>query len=278
MNTCERGASGEIELYFYGELDGREHEAVERHVKGCGECRRALDDLFTIRAALSTRPVIAAPPDGDWTRFMTKLDAAIQIERETERVVPFAVPSPAKRRFRYTTALEVAAILALATMSIAYVIRDGSTDRARNTGTTASVQTPSVQPTLDPVPPRPTIAAEATPSPDAAFTALSEQHFERSKLVVLGLANKDARQARGADWEFERQLASSLLSDTRLYRLAAEDRGYTSLAKVMSDLELVLLQTASSEQPVSGDLQQIQRLIAKRNLVTRMEVVAAAGL
>ena len=36
------------------------------------------------------------------------------------------------------------------------------------------------------------------PSPEAAFAALSEQHFERSKLVVLGLANKDPQHAREA--------------------------------------------------------------------------------
>jgi hypothetical protein len=119
------------------------------------------------------------------------------------------------------------------------------------------------------------VAAGQDLSADAAFASLSEQHFERSKLVVLGLANKDPRQSSAADWAYERQLASTLLSDTRLYRLAAEARGLRSVARVMGDLELVLLQTALSSDPEPATLDQIQRLIRKRNLVTKMNVGAA---
>ena len=74
---------------------------------------------------------------------------------------------------------------------------------------------------------------------------------------------------------YERQLASTLLSDTRLYRLAAEERGLKSVARVMGDLELVLLQTSMSSNPEPATLQQIQRLIHKRDLVTKMDVVVS---
>ena len=106
---------------------------------------------------------------------------------------------------------------------------------------------------------------------EAAFAALSEQHFERSKLVVLGLANKDPHAAREADWAYERGLATNLLSDTRLYRLAAEERGLKALADVMGDLEIVLLQTSLADAPDDGALERIQRLIHKRDLVTKMD-------
>jgi hypothetical protein len=107
---------------------------------------------------------------------------------------------------------------------------------------------------------------------------MSEKHFDRSKLVVLGLTTRNAREASGPDWAYERQLASSLLTDTRLYRIAAEQRGMTTLARVMGDLELVLLQTSMSEHPEPGTLEQLQRLIRKRDLVTNMEVVTTSGL
>ena len=42
-------------------------------------------------------------------------------------------------------------------------------------------------------------------------------------------------------------LASDLLNDTRLYRLAAEERGMKQIAGVMGDLELVLLQTSLAD-------------------------------
>jgi hypothetical protein len=108
---------------------------------------------------------------------------------------------------------------------------------------------------------------------DAAFAAVSEQHLARSKLVVLKLANGD----RGDDLAYERRLASSLLDDTRLYRLTAEQRGMSSLARVMEDLELVLLQTSMSESLDEDTVTQIQRLIRKRDLVTKMNAVARMG-
>ena len=52
----------------------------------------------------------------------------------------------------------------------------------------------------------------------------------------------------------------------------------TTLAGVMGDLELVLLQTSMSDKPDMATLEQLQRLIAKRDLVTKMEVVTTAGL
>jgi hypothetical protein len=96
--------------------------------------------------------------------------------------------------------------------------------------------------------------------------------------VVLGLAAKNPQKVRPADWAYERQLASTLLSDTRLYRLAAQERGMRTLAGVMSDLELVLLQTSHSDETDTATLSRLQQLIRKRDLVTKMEVVLSSGI
>jgi hypothetical protein len=68
------------------------------------------------------------------------------------------------------------------------------------------------------------------------------------------------------------------LNDTRLYRMAAEQRGLSSLAGVMRDLELVLLQASMAESTDDSALPQIQRLIARRGLVEKMDVVGTTGL
>ena len=166
----------------------------------------------------------------------------------------------------------MAALLALVTSGVTYVAR--STFRPASP---APVESQASVPSQTPLQPAAVEPFAHAPSPEAAFTALSEQHFERSKLVVLGLANKDPHHAREADWAYERGLASSLLSDTRLYRQAAEARGMKSLAGVMGDLELVLLQTSLADAPDAEALEQIQRLIHKRDLVTKMEVAATTG-
>ena len=186
---------------------------------------------------------------------MVRLDEAIRPESQARNA------RPAFRVARYAA---IAALVTLVTLSTSYFTRT-----ARRSG----VQTPqvsgSVQPAVDPSP----VQSVAMPTPDAGFAALSEQHFERSKLVVIGLASMDPRRADDADWAYERQLATSLLNDTRLYRLAAEERGMRSLARVMADLEMVLLQTSLSEKQDAESLEQIQKLIRKRDLVTKMDVV-----
>jgi hypothetical protein len=109
---------------------------------------------------------------------------------------------------------------------------------------------------------------------DPTLTNMSEQHFERSKLVLLGLATKDTKQA--ASLTYERDLAGGLLNDTRLYRMAAEDRGMTRLAGVLRDLELVLLQTSMTDEGEPAAVAQLQRLIRKRDLLGQMDTVTTA--
>jgi hypothetical protein len=247
---CDLQASGAIESYFYGELAGAEQDRVERHIGACAECRAALDDLSAIRAALAARRPVVAPPGGDWSGFMARLD------RETNPVRLVSGRSPWSR----AGLMAMAAMLVLVTIGAVLAFRAGRPpDRAIET-----MARPAGVP--------------AAPADETGFEALSEEHFERSKLVVLGLAAKDPAHVTSADWTYERELAATLLSDTRMYRMAAEERGLRSIADVMGDLELVLLQASFTDVRDPASLAQIQRLIRKRDLVEKMDVVAMSGL
>jgi hypothetical protein len=59
--------------------------------------------------------------------------------------------------------------------------------------------------------------------------------------------------------------------------MAAQDRGVTDVARVMRDLETVLLEASLSDSSDRGALERLQRLIAKRDLVMKMQVVATSG-
>jgi hypothetical protein len=257
MTTCDVHGSGDIELYFYGELAVREREAIERHVLRCADCRAALDELRVIREALAGRPDVSSPRLGDWSAFMSRLNASIARERARDGHVTLERRGS---RSPYVAYFAMAALLALVTISVAVAIR------SRNVSTSAAIATVADR------------AASPAPRDVAAFTALTEEHFERSKLVVLGLATKDPQAGRATDWAYERALASGLLNDTRMYRLAAEDRGLTGLAGVMRDLELVLLQTSLTDEKDPASLPQLQRLIRRRDLIEKMDVVTTTGL
>jgi hypothetical protein len=262
MTRCDVQAAGAIELYFYDELKADERARVAGHLRTCAECAHALDELRVIREVLASRPDVAAPPSGDWSAFMTRLDAAIHPTGTGTR--PRAGEDTAPRA-RYVAYLAMAALLALVTFSVVVALRVRHAPPAQ----TSASATRTVHPKVDAAEP------ESAHRQDAAFEALSEEHFERSKLVVLGLATKDPADRRASDWAYERELASSLLNDTRMYRLAAEDRGLTDIAGVMRDLEIVLLQTSLTDEKDPSALPQIQRLIRKRDLLEKMDAVAA---
>lgn len=289
MTPCTTQATGKIELYFYDELEPDVRLVVANHLRSCRDCRQALEEMATIRAALSAGAGVEAPPNGDWTPFMERLAVACRLERPDSgslaeastsegpvrrgalpglRTVEIAA-APRREAMRYPIYLAIAALLTLVTSGVVYVARFAPRPALAPSPVTNTAQRIAPAP-VPAVPP-------SERSADAAFAALSEQHFERSKLVVLGLANKDPRRAGEADWAYERGLATNLLSDTRLYRQAAEARGLRTLAGVMGDLEIVLLQTSLAEAPDAEALGQIQRLIHKRDLVTKMEVTAGGS-
>ncbi len=261
-HECDVQSSGALDLYFYEELGPDTRADVDRHLAGCASCRRALEDLAEIRAALAARPVVSAPPSGDWSAFMAGLESATMADHDGAPPIVIAGAGSRPSSRRYVGYLAMAALLALVTISVLFASRTRSA-----------------------APPAPVVAAsDITPLPAAdgtdttALLALSEQLFERSKLVVLGLAAKDPEHTSGADWAYERSMAGRLLSDTRLYRMAAQEHGLTAMAGVMQDLELVLLQASLSDRADAATLSRIQRLIRRRDLLEKMNVVTTRGL
>ena len=261
--SCPVQASGSVDLYFYGELPLPERSALQAHLAGCEECRRALDDLSVIRAALAVRPDVATPPGGDWSGFMARLEVRVADEASAAAAAPPARVIPMRLRRWAVPYLAVAAVLVLVAMSAVLMLQ-----RVRDVPSSAPVAEAPAR-VSEPAVVR---AVSRTTTPDPVLASVTGQHFERSKLVVLGLAMKDPARD---DWAYERELAASLLNDTRVYRVAAETRGMQSLVGVMRDLELVLLQTSMSEHPDAASLEQLQRLIRRRDLITRMDVMSA---
>jgi hypothetical protein len=269
MTRCDVQATGAIELYFYGELDAVDGARIDAHLLGCAACREALEEMSVIRAALASRPDVSAPEGGDWSAFMARLDHVIRADVR-QPAVPKRSRFSAKAgadvrratvRPSYVGYLAMAALLALVTVSVLFVARSREATIVPDSG------------------PRTTENGPRTPDPgprtaDRQLVSLSERHFERSKLVVLGMATKNAAQA---DWQYERELAEGLLNDTRMYRITAEGRGMTRLAGVLRDLEIVLLQTSLTDEKDPAALAQIQRLIRKRDLVEQMDVVTTEG-
>ena len=270
MTPCALRDTADIELYFYGEFAPVDRARVESHLRGCEACRMRLEDLQAIRRALASRPAVDAPPAGDWSGFMRRLDSAIAREAEPSNVRTFEPKNPnpgTLEPWNLRTLLGLAATLALVTIGVLMAMRFEPA-----AGVPVAVKTPVTAPVTDS-----TLVTSPGRSPqvDRALLESSAEHLERSKLVVLGLATRDPRGARAQDWQYERTLAGSLLSETRLYRQAALQGGASDVARVMRDLETVLLEASMSDRKDPAALERVQRLIAKRDLVVKMQVIAA---
>jgi hypothetical protein len=260
MNGCDL----DVVLYFYDEMEPADRARATAHLSGCAECRQKLEELDAIRRALAARPVVDAPPAGDWSGFMRRLDDGVRAGRPAKA---------APRRMGIRELAAFAAMLALVTIGVV------TAGRFRAATTTApAAPTQSEAPSAVAAAPASAVAA-APASADQSLRQVSAEHLERSKLVVLGLATRDARSTTADDWQYERRLAETLLSDTRLYRIAAQDRGVSDVARVMRDLETVLLEASLSDSSDKGALERVQRLITKRDLVVKMQVMTgSAGL
>lgn len=248
--------SCDVELYFYDEQTPAERAAFEAHLPGCDACRAALADLGTIRTALEPLRSAAdrlrgaeAPGDRDefeWRAFMRRLDERLDDDG--------ARPSSSR-------AIGIG-VLALAA-SLAVGIVGGALWQREQASRASSPSRSSAQSAA---------ATDSQGSAPSAATGAASDHFERAKVVLLGLANKDAAASGSTDWSYERALASSLLPDTRLHRLAALEAGDPKLADLLNDLEVLLLQTSFASDPDRATLSRLQRYINRRDLLVRMEL------
>jgi anti-sigma factor RsiW len=276
MIDCERLDTAEVELYFYGELDPVERTHVETHLRTCDACRQRLDDLHVIRRALALRPAIDAPPTSDWSGFMRRLDTSVGL-RHTRTGEPTVVLERTGRGWSARQLIALAAMLVIVATGVFTVSRFRATQSQTVGAERATAAAPGVTVTAEPA--AIATATTAAVTPDRALREGTAEHLERSKLVVLGLVTRDPSHTRSEDWQYERNLAGALLTDTRLYRQAATERGASDVARVMRDLETVLLETSMSDDTDHAALERVQRLIAKRDLVVKMQVVAgSAGL
>jgi hypothetical protein len=257
----------DVVLYFYDEIEPADRARATAHVRQCADCRQRLEELTAIRSALASQPQVDAPPTGDWSGFMRRLDEAVNAK--VAGPAPVAVLERQGPTWTVRHVAAFAAMVALVTIGVVTAARFRSASPARvATGAPgAAVMSPDTGNTN---------VARTT---EQALREVSLEHLERSKLVVLGLATRDPRETSAADWEYERSLAGTLLTDTRLYRLAAQDHGVSDVARVMRDLETVLLEASLSDNSDRDALKRVQRLISKRDLVVKMQVMAgSAGL
>jgi hypothetical protein len=100
------------------------------------------------------------------------------------------------------------------------------------------------------------------------------EHLDRSQLMLVDFVS--AESERDVDVPVERTRAEQLLSANRLYRQTAVDTGNLALARVLDDLEQVLVDIATSPDRVSAeDLAAVQHRIDAKGLLLKVRVLSS---
>jgi hypothetical protein len=227
----------QLVLYFYGESD--ETTAIADHLAACPACRA---DLAGIQRTLNAVDGMEIPERGP--AYGEQVWQAVS-PRIRPRLRLWPVWMEPRR---------LAAFAAIAAMVIvAYLAGRGTV----------------------PAPARQELAGQVEAARNRILLVNMSDHLERSKRILVELANGEP-----SDLSQDRATAEDLLAATRLYRLSSQSGGQRGgqlgdqpgLTDLLDELEQILTE-ASNAGP--SELGQIQRRMAQQDLLFKIRVVDA---
>jgi len=240
----------ENELIAYREGELAEREEIAAHLAGCADCRKELDRIDAVLAALDALPV--EDPGADygrrvWQQIAPRLgnkparswDSMLGIHGVAEWFAP--------RRW--------SALGAVAVLVVAAFVAGRLTKR--------------------PVPG--SEVADAARVRERVLVVAIGEHLGRSEMVLVELSNaepKDAKQ-QVVNIGAEQRRAEDLLEENRLYRQTALQEGDAALASTLDELERVLLDVANGPKEVTPvQLETLRKRIEARGILFKVRVVS----
>jgi hypothetical protein len=233
--------------YVERELSPAEHVQVATHVDTCGECALVIAEIeHVLREASTLGPI--TPPPHVWTQLQARLASD-------------TAQSPAPR------AHSVRPSLWWALATAAMVVMAFLTGRFMNLREQQRAPESAAATTSAPA----AVADDAMVRERVLLIAVGD-HLERSQMVLVELAHADA--SGELDISAERQLADDLVASNRLYRQTAQQMGHANVARLLDELERVLVEVARGPSTVSMDqLADIQQRIESQGILFKVKVI-----
>lgn len=203
------------------------------HVMACEECRTELEAIRRVLAAVDAAEIPEPDEgweDGQWNRLRWRLGSS-------------------RRRVSWWAIGSVAAVL----LVVAFL--GGRLSQRAQAPATAPV---------------PLAAASSDVARNRVFFVVVGDHLDRTKRVLLELAN----QSDNGDLGAEQRQAADLVQSNRLYRQTAVRSGDTNLADLLRQLEPVLIEIAHSpSNPTPRELDSLRKRIESKGLLFKLRVV-----
>jgi hypothetical protein len=240
----------EEELIAYREGETAQREGITTHVAGCEECRKELERIDAVLAALDALPV--SGPGEDYGRRVWQ-QIAPRLSEKPGRWWGFflagreAAKSLKPRRW--------AAVGAVGVLVIAAFVAGRLTRREA------------------PV----TSAAESAQVRERILIMAVGEHLGRSEMVLVELSNAEPKNSKQKQINIgaEQRRAENLLGENRLYRQTALQEGDAALASTLDELERVLLDVANGPEEVTpAQLETLRKRIEARGILFKVRVVS----
>jgi hypothetical protein len=234
----------DLVLHFYGESRPSEKQRFAEHLETCAPCRASWLDLGDTLKLVDAAPVPEPGPDFErvmWARVQQALPTPAAPWWSMARLLPFAA------------AAAVVVVAAVAGTRI-WLARQ------------APVATSG-----------PAVAKASSPRERVMLAALDE-HFETTQALLVDLMNAPeagGSDNAGADLSFERITAGELVSSGRLYRVTARQNGDMQFARMLDDLEPVLVDVAHAPDRITrNDLQSLRARIDDASLLFKVRALS----
>lgn len=240
---------GENELIGFREGELSHREEISGHLADCANCRKELEQIDAVLAALDALPV--EDPGADYGRQVWRQIAPRLGEKPGRSWNSLFAGGGLAGWFasRRWAAVGAVAMLVVA----AFIV--GRWTKHPATGTE----------TLD-----------ASRVRERVLVVAVGEHLGRSEMVLVELSNaepKDGKQ-KAVNIGAEQRRAEDLLEENRLYRQTALQEGDAALASTLDELERVLLDVANSPEEISAaQLESMQKRIEAHGILFKVRVV-----
>jgi hypothetical protein len=229
----------ESELIAYRDGDSKQRAAIAEHLRECAECRKEMQQIEAVYAAMDAVPVPDPGEDYEvrmWQRLAPRLD---------------------ERRPRWWAGMFQVRWLAVAGLVAALVVL--AFFIGRRTGHPG----PEGQ------------FADAGKVRERVLLVAVGDHLGRSEMILMELANAEPdKDQKLINFSSEQKRAEDLVEENRLYRQTALREGDTAMASTLEELERVLLDIANSPDEVTpAQFESLQKRIESRGILFKVRVV-----
>jgi hypothetical protein len=229
----------EEELIAYRDGESRGRKSISAHLNDCADCRREMDRIDAVFAALDAMP-IPDPGENYGTRVWQQISPRLPERR-----------APWWQGFLQPRRLVIAGAMAALVLFAFYA--------GRVTKIT---------------PPGPPVADSGKVRERVLVVAVGD-HLGRSEMILMELANAAPEKGRKLmNISTEQKRAEDLLEENRLYRQTALRNGDSLMAGTLDELERVLIDIANGPDEVTpAQFEAMQKRIADKGILLKVRVV-----